>query len=96
MNNVKFFEYLEPLLYHELCHAVLGNLREHNKRAKWHGKAFRELEKRHPGIRHLDTWVKEGGFGKAVRTDRALHRVRDKLDKRKQITLPYRLGLKLI
>ncbi len=57
---------LEPLLFHEMCHAVLGEPKIINGRAIYHGKDFKALEQRHPKIRHLDHWIKNGGWDKAV------------------------------
>lgn len=64
--------YLPALIYHEMCHAVLGDKvgRAGSKRM-WHGPAFRQLEKRHPDIEKLDLWIKKGGWSKAVRSFRA-------------------------
>jgi len=64
--------WLEPILYHEMCHAVLGTDPGYyrGKRA-WHGPEFRKLEHLHPQIRALDEWIKIGGWAQAVRRDRA-------------------------
>lgn len=58
--------WLSPLIYHEMCHAVLG---ESVKR--WHGPEFKALERLHPEMKEFDLWVKSGGWAKAVRSDRA-------------------------
>ncbi len=72
LNYPEHHLWLEPLLYHEMCHAVIGiPKQEPNKRRSWHGKSFRELEHRHPHMRAFDRWVKSGGWEKAVRSDRA-------------------------
>lgn len=65
--------WLEPLLYHEMCHAVLGKDVEYyrSKRA-WHGREFRDLERRHAGTSELDAWIRSGGWRRAVLRDRAL------------------------
>jgi hypothetical protein len=64
--------WLEPLLYHELCHAVLGkSITSKDGRRAWHGREFRALERRHPGIAALDHWIKSGGWRSAVRSARA-------------------------
>lgn len=65
-------EFMAPLLYHEMCHAVLGDkvARAGSKRM-WHGPQFRSLEQRHPGILHLDLWIKQGGWAQAVRSYRS-------------------------
>jgi hypothetical protein len=63
--------WIAPVVYHELCHAVLGDtvVTPSGKRA-WHGRAFRELESRHPDISALDLWIKSGGWAIAVRSAR--------------------------
>ena len=68
-----FGPYLEPLLYHEMCHAALGTeVGYYRGKRAWHGPRFKALEKRHPGIRTLDAWIKGGGWSYAVRRARAL------------------------
>lgn len=68
-------QWLEPLIYHELCHAALGDkIAKFGKRRAWHGKEFKILEARHPQIRSLNQWIKSGGWSKAVRSDRARRR----------------------
>ena len=72
MQDPRAERWLAPLLYHEMCHAVLG---EHvgkcgTKRA-WHGPAFKKLEARHPDIEPMNEWIKSGGWLSAVRSDRA-------------------------
>jgi hypothetical protein len=64
--------FLEPLIYHEMCHAVLGDKvgRAGSKRL-WHGPQFRSLERNHPEIVALDNWIKSGGWSKAVRSFRS-------------------------
>lgn len=65
-------QWLAPLLYHELCHAVLGDsVRAQCGRRAWHGTEFRNLESRHPLSVDLDLWIKSGGWRKAVRSDRS-------------------------
>lgn len=65
-------EFLAPLLYHELCHAVLGqNLKRLERRTPWHGKEFKALEARHPHSAALTHWIRSGGWAKAVRRARA-------------------------
>lgn len=64
--------WLAPLLYHEMCHAVLGDsVRQKGEKARWHGPEFRALEKRHPEIPELDKWIRSGGWSSAVRSHRA-------------------------
>jgi hypothetical protein len=72
-----FTQYLPALLYHEMCHAALGeDVGYHRGKRAWHGPRFRTLEQRHPGIRELDAWIKSGGWSYAVRRARALARSR--------------------
>jgi hypothetical protein len=66
--------YLEPLLYHELCHAVAG-IRIVRGRRRVHTREFKILERRHPMIPMLDQWIKNGGWSKAVRRDARLKSV---------------------
>lgn len=64
--------WLQPLLYHEMCHAYLGDsVYSKSSRSAWHGKEFRALERRHPQMREFNHWVKSGGWETAVRSDRA-------------------------
>lgn len=64
--------WLEPLLYHEMCHAVLAtDLPRRNGKTPWHGKEFKALVRRHPATRALERWIKDGGWGHAVRSSRA-------------------------
>jgi hypothetical protein len=58
--------WLEPLLYHEMCHACLADLKK-----GWHGKEFKALERIHPHTHELNDWIKRGGWSGAVRSDRA-------------------------
>ena len=60
---------LDALLYHEMCHAVVGIKRSANgRRNRIHGREFYELERKHPGILELDRWIKSGGWQKVVRS----------------------------
>jgi hypothetical protein len=60
---------LEALIYHEMCHAVVGIKKSINgKRNRIHGREFYELERQHPGIEQLDLWIKSGGWQKVVRS----------------------------
>lgn len=63
--------WLDPLLYHEMCHAYLGNAAEEGEKAVWHGREFKSLERRHPEMRSFNQWLKSGGWETAVRSDRA-------------------------
>lgn len=66
---------LEPLIYHELCHAVIGPVhRVRGQRRSLHGREFKILERRHPDIKKLDQWIRDGGWQRAVRAARARER----------------------
>jgi hypothetical protein len=72
LNRPDCEQWLRPLLYHELCHAVLGeNIGRQGSKRAWHGREFRELERRHPDIPALDRWIKQGGWLHVVRSHRA-------------------------
>ncbi len=58
--------FIEPLLYHELCHAVVGFITVGRKRV-FHSRQFRAQEARHPQIELLNQWIKLGGWTKSVR-----------------------------
>jgi hypothetical protein len=62
--------YLEALLYHEMCHAVLGPPEEINGRRILHGKDFKNLECRHKKIPKLNSWIHSGGWDSAVEKHR--------------------------
>lgn len=63
--------WVEAVLYHELCHAVLGTetIRRNGRRA-WHGAEFKALEARHPNSAALHEWMHNGGWRAAVRSAR--------------------------
>jgi len=68
----EYESFLSPLLYHEMCHAVIGRDVERRNGARlWHGPQFKALEARHPGSAVLQQWIAEGGWATAVRRDRA-------------------------
>lgn len=72
MSSEHACRWLPALLYHEMCHAVLGDsVRRKGAKTAWHGPEFRALEKRHPEIEALDAWIKAGGWARAVRSHRA-------------------------
>lgn len=73
LNYQDLRKWLEPLLYHEMCHAFLGHTvaGSRGKRGRWHGREFRDLEARHPGCEALDKWIRSGGWLSAVRSARA-------------------------
>ena len=61
-------EWIEAVLYHELCHAVLGKeVLSHCGRKAWHGAEFKELEARHPRSAELKAWITSGGWHRMVR-----------------------------
>ncbi len=60
--------HLDALLYHEMCHAVVGMKAGKRGRRIFHGKEFREIERRHPGSIPLDLWIRTGGWRTAVRS----------------------------
>lgn len=66
MDHPRCLEFLEPLLYHEMCHAVVGV--KHGKRRIFHGVDFKRLERQHPRITLLDEWIRNGGWLHAVRS----------------------------
>ena len=67
---------LPPLLYHEMCHAVLGPPPVRRGRRVIHGPEFKALERRHPGIAELDRWIKLGGWRDLVIEGEELRRER--------------------
>ena len=72
LDHPDYYVWLEPLLYHEMCHAVIGEgVARHCGRRAWHGAEFRALEQRHPQMREFDRWIRAGGFRRAVRRARA-------------------------
>jgi len=71
-------QYLEALIYHEMCHAVLGMPERVNGRRRIHGRDFKNLEMLHHGIPHLDRWIANGGWIAAARKyNRAMTRKRN-------------------
>lgn len=73
LNYPQHQKWLEPLLYHEMVHAYL--------RSEYHNQEFYRHEKRHPLIKEFDSWIDQGGWSTAVRSDRAkrAHAARNKL-----------------
>ena len=65
LNNQNLYEWLPPLLYHEMCHAYLGR-----NGGTPHGGKFKELESRHPQTKQLKKWITSGGWRTAVRSNR--------------------------
>lgn len=72
LNHPDYVKYLEPLLYHEMCHAVVGDkIEKRGRKRLWHGPSFKNLENQHPDIKNLQKWIREGGWAQAIRRDRA-------------------------
>ena len=68
----QYHQWLPALLYHEMCHAYLGfSVVEEDGPNRWHGPEFKALERRFPQMKEFDSWIKEGGWDTAVRSDRA-------------------------
>lgn len=65
--NPSYAHILPPLLYHEMCHAVIGAPKKINGRNSFHGREFKTIEKRHPDIQRLNLWIKNGGWANAKR-----------------------------
>lgn len=59
--------YLPALVYHEMCHAILGEPERKGSRRVIHGSEFKKLERRHPEIPLLDKWITQGGWFQASR-----------------------------
>ena len=66
LNHSSARSILSPLIYHEMCHAVLGPPKEVNGRCIFHGKEFKALERRNPQIALLNNWIKEGHWEKVT------------------------------
>ena len=64
-------KWIAAVLYHELCHAVIGEgVHLSGGKRQWHGAQFRELEALHPDIPALNSWIRSGGWAMAVRSNR--------------------------
>jgi hypothetical protein len=73
LNHPSCIEWHSPLLFHEMCHAFLGDLVSKKKgKRQWHGDEFKALEAIHPQMNNFHLWCKNGGWVKAVRRERAL------------------------
>lgn len=75
LNYYEHHKWLSPLLYHEMCHAVMAEgLIDENGHLKhkirWHGKDFKALERAHPLYYDFNFWIKHGGWSKAIRSAR--------------------------
>jgi hypothetical protein len=64
--------YLEPLIYHEMCHAILGPPKIVRGRRIMHGRDFKALERRHPEIKALNHWIKAGGWTRATQIENSI------------------------
>lgn len=71
LNYEKYAIWLSPLIYHEMCHAYIGEPEIKNGRRRWHNATFHALEDRHPRMKIFSDWVHQGGWEQAVRSDRA-------------------------
>jgi hypothetical protein len=72
LNDPSAVRWISAVLYHELCHAVLGeSVTTPEGRRLWHGAEFRALEARHPDIPSLNAWISSGGWAFAVRSSRS-------------------------
>lgn len=65
------YYFLSPLLYHEMCHAIVGIKVERGRR-KMHTKEFKILESKNPDIFILNQWIDSGGWKKATRKAKKL------------------------
>ena len=81
LNYPELHQWLEPLIYHEMCHAELKYIQKETHRS-WHGREFKALEQRHPMMPAFDYWVKSGGWLTAVRSDRGKRAAQKRLEKR--------------
>lgn len=71
MAHPEAVRWLDALVYHELCHAVLGDdVGYRGRRKAWHGRTFKALEQRHPQSAALSAWIKAGGWRQVVRSRR--------------------------
>ena len=77
LNRPDYMVHWSALLYHEMCHAALGESVERTGRRRlWHGPSFKKLEMRHPGIAELHGWIRSGGWLRAVLRERVSSRFR--------------------
>ena len=67
MDNPSAEPDLEALIYHEMCHAVLGPAKRVRGRRQVHGRDFHLLEQRHVGIKALNVWLKNYGWHKVAK-----------------------------
>lgn len=58
-------EWLEPILFHEMCHAAIGHdVEVRGGKRLVHGPQFNELVAKHPKTAALTEWLKSGGWAK--------------------------------
>ena len=69
LNFPEHEKWLEPLIYHEVCHVIVGRDKNSGRHC-WHGRTFKQLESRHPLMKEFNHWVKSGGWRKAVMSER--------------------------
>lgn len=87
LRHEKHYQWLSPLLYHEMCHAVLHfEVGRNGRGMRWHGSEFKELEARHPHIEALNHWAKNGGWLGAIRSDRARRAYQKRLSPKERIS----------
>ncbi|NMC62700.1 MAG: SprT family zinc-dependent metalloprotease [SAR324 cluster bacterium] len=84
LNNDAYAHWLSPLLYHEMCHAILGDkIANSGGTMKFHGSEFKRLENRHPLKKDLDLWIRSGGWLSAIRSHRSKEAHQKRLKKNK-------------
>jgi hypothetical protein len=71
LNHEPVKVWLEPILYHEMCHAVLKSRLSPGGRRMWHDAEFRSLESKHPLIPAMNQWIQSGGWFRAVLSERS-------------------------
>lgn len=69
LQDPEFSKWLEPLLYHEMCHAIINEIYKPGEVGA-HGSEFKALERIHPLIKDFNLWLRAGGWARAIRKDR--------------------------
>lgn len=64
--------FVVPLIYHEMCHAILGPPKIVRGRRIMHGRDFKALERRHPEIKALNHWIRVGGWARATQLEKSI------------------------
>lgn len=65
LRQAEMIEWLEPVLYHEMCHAAIGHdIERRGGKRLVHGPQFNELVARHPKTVALTEWLQNGGWTK--------------------------------